>query len=91
MAGNVLTHESWSKQRSPIDNGGEPPDDGAMEARVKSLEDALVAVKTDLAVMKSNYATKADIAEAKNAILMWVVSAVLLAQVLPGILKKFGL
>jgi len=37
------------------------------------------------------YATKADLAEAKNSIVTWVVSAVLLAQLLPAILKKFGL
>ncbi|WP_458763546.1 hypothetical protein [Cupriavidus basilensis] len=71
--------------------GGEPPYNDDMEARIKALEDALATVKTDMAVVRSNYATKADIAEAKNSIIMWVVSAVLLAQVLPGILKKFGL
>ena len=38
-----------------------------------------------------NIATKADVAEAKNSIIMWCVSAVLLAQLLPAILKKFGL
>jgi hypothetical protein len=74
-----------------VDNRGGPPDDGDMEARVKALEDALSTAKTDLAVIRSNYATKADIAEAKNSIIMWVVSAVLLAQLLPAILKKFGL
>lgn len=74
-----------------VDNGGGPPHDGDMESRVKKLEEDLSSVKMDLAVIKSNYATKADIAEAKNSIIMWVVSAVLLAQVLPAILKKFGI
>ena len=55
-----------------------------------------------MAVIKSNYASKEDlarvegsmkaaIAESKNSVVMWVVSAFLLAQLLPALLKKFGL
>ena len=79
-------------------SGGEPPDNGGMEPRIAKLEshaektgERLAAIEKDLAVIKSNYATKADIAEAKNSIIMWVVSAILLAQLLPPLLKKFGL
>jgi len=36
-------------------------------------------------------ATRADVTDAKNSIIMWVVSAILLAQLLPALLKKFGL
>ena len=81
-----------------IDNGGEPPDDKDMEARVAKLEviaektaERLTTLERDVAVIKSNYSTKADVAEAKNSVIMWVVSAILLAQLLPAILKKFGL
>lgn len=42
-------------------------------------------------MIKSNYATKADVAEAKNAIIPWAISAILLAQLLPVLMKKFGL
>lgn len=77
---------------------GEPPDNDGMEHRIAKLEtlaektsERLATIEKDLAVIKSNYATKADIAESKNSVVMWVVSAVLLAQLLPAILKKFGL
>lgn len=87
------------------DSGGEPPYDGGMEARVARVEADITtikvdvaSIKTDMAVLKNevgsfakHYATKADVTEAKNSIIMWVVSAILLAQLLPPILKKFGL
>lgn len=86
------------KSTSDIASGGEPPYDDGMENRVKKLEEIsektlnrLTELERDMAVIKSNYSTKSDVSEAKNSIIMWVVSAVLLAQVLPGILKKFGL
>lgn len=80
-----------------VDNKGGPPHDGDMEARVAKLEsiaektaERLTALERDVAVIKSNYSTKADVSEAKNSIIMWVVSAILLAQLLPALLKKFG-
>jgi hypothetical protein len=79
-------------------SGGEPPEGSQMEARVAKLEvlaektvERLGALERDVAVIKSNYATKADVAEAKNSVIMWVVSAILLAQLLPALLKKFGI
>lgn len=85
--------------------GGEPPYDDGMEARVAKLEslaektgERLNAIDLRLARIEArqeeftkHYATKADLTEAKNSIIMWVVSAILLAQVLPPLLKKFGL
>ncbi len=98
-----------SEHRQSLKHGGEPPDNGDMEPRVAKLEalaektnDRLVAIERDVAIIKSNYATKEDVAalrgemktavaEAKNSIIMWVVSAILLAQLLPSILKKLGM
>ncbi len=59
--------------------------------RVTSLERELPAMKTDIAVVKSNYTSKADLSDARNAIIVWVVSAVFMAQLLPVFLKRFGL
>lgn len=82
--------------RRELHKDGEPPDNGGMDARVAKLEslaeksDArLHAIEKDLAVMRAEI--KATVAEAKNSIIMWVVSAILLAQVLPVLLKKLGL
>jgi hypothetical protein len=43
------------------------------------------AIKTDVAVMKATGATKADVAEAKSAIILWVVGAIVLAQLVPAL------
>ena len=48
----------------PFDNGGGGGDDGSMEARVVKLETTLQQLQTDVAVIKSNYATKEDLHKA---------------------------
>lgn len=87
-----------TKQSAPFDDANREAYDRAMEqrldkfeARLDKLDAELLAVKTDVAVIKSNYATKADVADAKNSVIMWVVSAILLAQLLPMLMKKFGM
>jgi hypothetical protein len=57
---------------------------------VEELNIRMFAVEKDLAVIKSNYATTADVVEAKNSVIMWVVSAILLAPVLPLLVKHLG-
>jgi hypothetical protein len=52
-----------------------------------SLSKQIAGIDSRLAVVESNYATKADVLGAKNSIIMWVVSAVLFAQVIPTLLK----
>jgi hypothetical protein len=69
-----------------------------MEARIGKLEtptdkavERLGMLERDVAVIKSNYATRSDISDAKNSIVMWGVSVILLAQLLPALLEKFGM
>jgi hypothetical protein len=75
------------------DKGG----DGNMEERIGRLETfaeeatkRLAVIEQDLAVIKATYVTKADLAEAKSSIIVWVVSAIFLAQLLPRLLDKLG-
>lgn len=49
----------------------------------------LAVIKALVAALRGDM--KSSVAEAKNSIIMWVVSAILLAQLLPAMLKKFGL
>jgi DNA-binding ferritin-like protein len=68
-----------------------------LEEIAEKMAERLFALERDVAIIKSNYATKADlaelkadIAEAKASIIMWVVTAIFLAQLLPALLKRFG-
>ncbi|MES2323401.1 MAG: hypothetical protein V4633_14140 [Pseudomonadota bacterium] len=72
-----------------------------LEQVVDKILDRLTALERDVAVIKATFATKSDIAElkleiadvktrmaeSKSAIIMWVVSAIFLAQSLPLIAK----
>jgi hypothetical protein len=58
--------------------------------RLVKLEQEVSKLVQEVAVIKSNYATKADVLEAKNSLIMWVVSAFVLTQLLPFLLKKLG-
>lgn len=98
MSDPKVTYSLLDKLSKSIDKGGEPPDDRGMEKRIEKLEADMAALRLDVGIIKANGATKSDIAEAKAAvseakstIIMWVVTAIFLAQILPPLLKKFGI
>jgi hypothetical protein len=64
---------------------------GKLEAVADKIVERLATLERDVAVIKSNYATRGDMVDAKNSIVMWLVSAILLAQLLPALLKKIGI
>ncbi|MFL6676054.1 MAG: hypothetical protein ACJ8LG_22515 [Massilia sp.] len=70
-----------------MDNGDRV---GELAQGFADLNKRVMVVEQDLAVIKSNYATKADVLEAKNSVIMWVISAVFLAQLLPRLLDRLG-
>jgi hypothetical protein len=45
----------------PVDPPTGGGDNGAMEARVKALEDSMSLLRTDVAVVRSNYASREDL------------------------------
>jgi hypothetical protein len=92
-------------QVPPGGGNGEPPLEtrvSKLEAATEKTSAGLAAIDRDISVLKGEvssfkqeafraFATKTDVAEAKNSIIMWVVSAILLAQLLPALLKNLGL
>jgi hypothetical protein len=67
----------------PVDSGGGPPHDGHMEERVKKLEDQIskaiervVNIERDMAVVRSNYATKEDLHKELHATTWKVIAAI---------------
>lgn len=73
---------------SPHHGRHEGEDD--MLQRVKTLEKDMQHVKTDLAVIRSNYATTSSVSDAKTAIILWTVGTVALAQLVPAIPKMLN-
>jgi hypothetical protein len=94
----TMRHDVTSGQppQGPVDNAGGRREDDDMNARITALEKDVSAIKVDVAVIKANGATKSDIADtkatisdAKTSIILWVAGVVILAQVLPAVLKLF--
>ena len=88
--GMTMTHET-RQPPPPIDSVSDSADAGRMEKRIDKLESSLAAIELDVGILKATSATKSDLAEAKTTIILWIVTAVILAQILPGLLRKFGL
>ncbi|WP_312217223.1 hypothetical protein [Pantoea vagans] len=79
----VKPHETADDYHNSKHGGGNGGG-GDMLQRLKDLEKDVQSMKTDIAVMRSNYATKTDVSDAKNSIILWVVGAVVMAQLIPA-------
>lgn len=66
-------------------NGGGDGGGDSMQQRVQKLEENVQQMKTNIAVIHSNYATKSDVSDAKTSIIIWVVGAVVFSQLIPTI------
>lgn len=61
---------------APLDSGGEPPDDGRMEARIAHLETFAADAKERLVKIEARLdqtATKSDLHEASSSQIKWMV------------------
>lgn len=54
---------------------------------VSEMKDSISALKTDVAVIKSNYAKKEDVTSSAHKIILWVVGAVVFSKIIPAIPK----
>lgn len=76
---NVVKPERWWTERQPPDPP-EPPMDlsariGKLETFAEKATDRLTTIEKDVAVVRSNYATKADVSDAKNSIIAWLIAS----------------
>lgn len=62
-------------------------DVSVLKTDVSVLKTDVAALKLDVGLLKNTSATKADVAEAKAAIIMWVTAAVFLSQLIPEIIS----
>ena len=100
---NIYSHQAWWRQDGT--QPPPPPTDMNLDQRVTKLEasvqdvrERLIKIDGNLEHLEKNMAematkdfVRATVVDAKNSIIMWVVSAFLLAQLLPALLKRFGL
>ncbi|PHM55132.1 hypothetical protein [Xenorhabdus sp. KK7.4] len=56
-----------------------------MKSDLKAVTGSVNTLMTKVAVIESNYATKADVTNSANKIILWVVGAVVFSQLLPAI------
>jgi hypothetical protein len=64
-------------QRTPVDNGGEPPDDGRMEHRITALETRLDTILPTLATKADIGEIRADLHKVSSEIKGWTLATMI--------------
>jgi hypothetical protein len=80
--GDEFAHQvdALRQMSAPLDSGGEPPDDGRMEARIAHLETFAADAKERLVKIETRLdqtATKSDLLEMSTSLVKWVVGSAL--------------
>ncbi|WP_272667215.1 hypothetical protein [Providencia sp. PROV167] len=57
---------------------------GKLATDMSEIKDNISALKTDVEVIKSNYAKKEDVVSSANKIILWVAGVVIFSQVVPA-------
>lgn len=65
-------------------------DVAVMKSDVGVLKKDITELRVDMNVLKLTSASKTDLERAKSSIIIWIVSAVFLAQLLPLLIKAVG-
>lgn len=93
---SIEEQQAASERIRRFDGGGGGGYDDTMEARITKLEslaektvDRLSSLERDVAVIKSNYSTKADISSAETSIIKWLVATAIAMSGLAFAAAKF--
>lgn len=65
-------------------------DVSVLKGDVAVLRNDMTELRVDINVLKLTTASKVDLAQARTSIIIWVVSTVFLAQLLPALLRGFS-
>ncbi|KPC49125.1 hypothetical protein [Amantichitinum ursilacus] len=65
-------------------------DISSMTHDISALRQDVSVLRTEVSFIRTDYASKADLLAATHKILMWVISSVILAQLLPAAIQRLA-